>query len=464
MADSASGFVSLDELRRKPGSPPPGEPVASLAGHLERLAAGLSPGEREVMDLFLGFAHKNGALAALAAERPQDVLTPREVEVFERLRALPAPQGRGLRSPLAVILKGTRRCNLRCTYCRSWSDEPNQSMSFEVLARALRGTLAAPGIDRVELVWHGGETTLRPISFYRKALWLQQQFRRRGQTVTNTIQTNGTTLNDAWLAFLKRYDISVGVSLDGPPEIHDSRRLDVRGRPTSHLVRRGLELLRDHQVPHGVLMVVDDAVVSLGAQRVLDYFLEIGVRHVALLNVGPEGDPERSLPGDYLLFPRYVSFLCDLFLAWWPEHRERITFREIGDLVDKVQEKRGSYCVFGGNCMGGVLTVGPEGEVAICDKYQGNSGYDLGNVLHGEIADLPQAANLRKAYAETSSEMDLTRACPWFEICQGGCPHDRFVRSSRRIPFAEQCCGWSPLISLIAETLTARGPHSTCPE
>jgi uncharacterized protein len=326
-------------------------------------------------------------------------------------------------------------------------------MPFEVLARTIQSACLSPGVEVVEFIWHGGETTLRPISFYRKALWLQQRFRRPSLKITNQLQTNGTNLSHDWLDFLKRFELAVGVSLDGPPEVHDLRRLDVKGRPTSELVREGIEKLRAHGISFEIKMVVDDEVIGLGARRILDYLLEIGVPRVALLNVVPEGDPGRTLPGDYLEFPRFVGFLQELFRLWWPEHVKRISFREVSDLLLRLQGGRGGFCVFDENCMGGVYTIEPMGDIAACDRYQGDPAFTFGNVLETELASLSTSHNLVRAHAETDADMDHTSRCRWFGICHGGCPHDRYVRIHRNTSRGERCCGWAPLLADMSSAL-----------
>ena len=272
--------------------------MSRLGERLDELAATLPPGEQAALR----------SLLRRAAGKPAgDVLSADELEVYERLRNEPDPEPGG-QAVLTVIMKATRLCNLRCTYCHSWRSGPNQKMSFEVLARATHGALRDPSVATVDFVWHGGEATVLPVGFYRKALWLQERFRRPGQTLLNTVQTNATRLSDEWLAFLHDHDIGVGVSLAGPPEIHDARRLDAAGRPTSARVREGIERLRTEDITRsGVLMVVDEDVCALGPHRLLDYLTEIGVERVALLNVLPENTPAGTpVRGDYLRFPSYV--------------------------------------------------------------------------------------------------------------------------------------------------------------
>lgn len=453
-------FVPLGKSRRiSPAAPDPAM-LASLRQHLDQFGERLSESERVALQELLGMSVRDLGIASLAAQPPEAVLDPGEVETLHRIEAEPAPTTAGLRPTLALIVKVTRLCNLRCTYCRSWAEGANQSMPFEILARAVRGALLAPGVEAVEFIWHGGETTLRPISFYRKALWLQQRWRRPGGRISNSIQTNATRLTPEWLDFLADHRFRVGVSLDGPPEVHDRRRFDTKGRPTSERVRQGLRQLQERGIHHGVLMVIDDDVMDLGAARLLDYLLEAGVSRAALLNVIPEGEPERVLPGDYLEFPRFVSFLRELFQAWWPTHADRITFREISDLIDQLRGDGGRFCVFGDNCMGGVLTVEPFGDVSICDRYQGDASYTLGNLAQVSLADLALAPGLVHARAETAAEMKATRDCPWHSVCRGGCPHDRYVRTHRGVTQDERCCGWAPLLEDLARAVGSN-PRST---
>jgi uncharacterized protein len=313
----------------------------------------------------------------------------------------------------------------------------------------------------VDFVWHGGEATLRPVSFYRKALWLQQRFRQPGQKIVNSLQTNGTHLTQEWLEFVKRYDFNVGVSLDGPPEIHDCRRVDVAGRPTSEKVREGLAKLAAHGVKHGVIVVVDEEIIALGAKRLLAYLLELGVSHVALLNVVPEGDPlQASREDPFLEFPRYIDFLRDLFHLWWSSCADRIAFREISDLLRKVRGERGRYCVYDGNCMGGYFTIEPMGEISACDKFQGDGRFRFGHVLEMDLADISASPELLQVHAATDGDIDGTRQCHWFNVCQGGCPHDRYVRRRRNVSHDERCCGLAPLLSDIAEAVGKNFNHA----
>jgi uncharacterized protein len=458
--DGAHGFVPIADLlplpwERSPEPPVDQDALARAGEHLERFAATLDPRERAALSALLVKAAGQAPIAALAALPPEDVLDARERQVYVQLAAAPTPLTLPMRSTLVVVMKATRLCNLRCTYCHFWREGPNQIMTFPVLARAIRDALRAPGVQNVEFVWHGGEVTLLRPSFYRKALWLQQQFRSPEQRVSNAIQTNGTHLTGEWLDFLHRYNIDVGISLDGPPEIHDTRRVDVSGRPTSARVREGLARLRAGGHEPGVLMVVDEDVITLGAERVLSYLIEIGAQAVGLINVIPENAPDG--PGAYLPWQRYVEFLREVFRVWWPEHAERIVPREIADLIGQLTGRSPSTCLFAGDCFGGYLTIEPTGEVSACDKYIDDEDYGFGSVVKGNLADITGSGRLEAVRAANAAEVDEMRDCQWFNVCHGACPHDRRLNSWRLEGYDGRCCGLAPLLSDMAVALREAG-------
>src|ERR1700722_14762263 len=165
---------------------------------LDQMAAALSPtaamllrriaaqsGNRSVLSLRLSPASDFFSLAE------ESLLT----AIDEEQRVRPA----SLRGRTILILKATRLCNLRCTYCNSWREGPGQIMELDVLARVIRDALLAPGIDALDIVWHGGEVTLLDPKYLQRALWVQERYRRPGIDVTHSIQTNATRLNLKWI-------------------------------------------------------------------------------------------------------------------------------------------------------------------------------------------------------------------------------------------------------------------------
>jgi len=192
---------------------------------------------------------------------------------------------------LYLIVKATRLCNLRCTYCHSWREGPNQVLSFEMLCSTIAEAMRLPGLKYLHIVWHGGETTLLSRKYFERAIWLQEHFRIDDRKVGHSIQTNATRIDDSWAAFFKVNDFSVGVSLDIDRPTHDRSRLFEDGSGSFADTMRGIETLRRHGVTHGTLAVCDEAVLDMGAERVMAALLATGVSSVGLLNALPAITP-----------------------------------------------------------------------------------------------------------------------------------------------------------------------------
>ena len=164
--------------------------------------------------------------------------------------------------PLYVMLKPIgAHCNLACDYCyylekaKLYDDVPKHVMSEELLEEFVRQYIGAQTMSEVLFTWHGGETLMRPLSIYKKAMELQRKY-AGGRRIDNCIQTNGTMLTDEWCRFFRENNWLVGVSIDGPQEFHDEYRKNRAGAPSFHKVMKGIELLNKHGVEWNAMAVV----------------------------------------------------------------------------------------------------------------------------------------------------------------------------------------------------------------
>jgi uncharacterized protein len=429
-----------------------------LLVELAKCEEGLSATERAALHYLLP-PHLTDLAFLFAA--PEEILTPAELAIFERLRAEKSNPNEpcAVRPQTVVIMKATRLCNLRCTYCHAWKEGPNQVMTFAVLAKATRDVLRSEA-KRVTFVWHGGEVTILPISFFKKALWLQRMFGREGQSVSNVIQTNATRLNDDWITLFKAGNFKVGVSIDGPREIHDSRRLTKTGQPTWEKVQLGITRLREAKLGWGALVVVDHEVARLGAKALLDCIVQLGISDVALLNVIPDNLGHEANGPDYLPWPAYVEFLCGVFRWWWPHYRDKVKVRELEALINNLSGYPPNTCVLAGNCMGQYLTVEPAGGISACDKYIGDRKFEFGNILHSDLNTLlGKSRNLARARRDANQEVTQMTDCKYLRVCRGGCPHDRRLNRLHQPALGEGCCGLSPLLDEISAALSTMPPE-----
>ncbi|MDZ7676575.1 MAG: radical SAM protein [Acidimicrobiales bacterium] len=441
-------------------------PKHRVAQGLRELSETLGPSEQEALYELILRAEGLRDHRTLANLPQEALFSPEERRLIAELDAQPDPDVVLPRHP-SLIVKPTRLCNLRCTYCNAWREGPDQNMSFEVLARMTHGVLRAPrepgppGVldaSTTTFVWHGGEPMLRDVRFFLQALWLQHHWLPEGRFVANDMQTNASRVTQGFLDLCRSFHISVSVSLDGPPDIHDARRLDAAGRPTFERVREGIRLLQAEGLGHAVLMVIDEDIIERGPQALLDYVRSLGVRNVGLLNLVP-GNDENGIDGNgaWLHWARYVAFLRDLFQLWYPTYRHEFGIRELDEPLRIMAGEEPGLCIYQQDCFKIAFDVDPDGTVTGCDKYVGDPAFRYGSLLDAPVSEVLTNALVQVQRDRDRRDTDELRACRWFHVCQGGCPHDRDVNRTMGLTGTDGCCGLGPLLDDIDEVVE----HST---
>jgi len=352
---------------------------------------------------------------------------------------------------LFLIMKATRLCNLRCGYCNAWKEGPNQIMPESLVDRATRDALQLQWIRRVDFVWHGGETTLLPVEYFRRAIGVQKEC-QGNRLVTNTIQTNATLLDDEWIALFKEGNFNVGVSIDPPPERHARNRRTKSGRDSWQASMSGIRLLKEAGISHGILVVVNDELVSYGAERFLACLDENNLHAVSLLNVLPDNREPTRDASNYLGWESFVQFLIAVYRIRASSYRH-IRIREFESLTGSISRGAPTNCVFAGNCMGQFLTLEPSGEVSACDKYINDSAYVFGNLAISSLTEILSGPALSAVRADYSRQVVQLADCQYYGYCNGGCPHDQYLRRKVDPQLSLRCCGLAPLIETICQDL-----------
>jgi uncharacterized protein len=356
---------------------------------------------------------------------------------------------------LSLIVKATRLCNLRCSYCHDWRNGPNQTMSFSVMARTIASALRDKQNDLVEFIWHGGEPTILPISFYEKALLIQSCFRRENQTVVNLIQTNGTRITIPWADFLHKNKFIIGISLDGPPEIHDRYRKYASGAPSFDDVHHTISLLKEYGVPFSVLMVINKETLEAGAKRVFDFFLQIGIKNYGVLAVTPFNQPNASASSmiDNYIDPKTMSrFLIQLYDIWKKHGDATIKIREIETILQRFRGNS-TYCTLEGGCFGHYYLIEPNGDIAHCELFVGDSRYTLGNILEDDFVTILTKNKLYDLIKDNEKALKDMQQCSEFNICNGWCPHDRYLSVRHNPHHTDYCCGLYDFISHVRNNI-----------
>ncbi|WP_264295653.1 anaerobic sulfatase maturase [Altererythrobacter sp. CC-YST694] len=376
-------------------------------------------------------------------------------------------------------------CNLDCTYCFYLEKEalfPGRKMrrmSDEVLEAYIRNTIAStPSGHPVHFTWQGGEPTLLGIDFYRRAVELQKLHGARRQ-IENGFQTNGTLIDDEWAAFLAENHFLVGLSLDGPREIHDRYRRYRSGAPSFDQVMAGLGRLQQHGVDYNVLACVD----RHSAQHPLQVYRFLKRQGVKFIQFTPvverlAGPREKALgldlsgPGleesedDAGLAPFSVRpadwgrFLSVVFGEWSRRDVGEVFVMNFEWTLASMVGAPGVVCVHQPTC-GRAVIAEHDGNVYSCDHFV-YPEYRLGNVLETSLAAMIDSTR-QQAFGQAKADTlpRQCRACPALNLCWGGCPKHRFTSTAEGEPGLNYLCeGYlhyfntaTPTLKRIAELL-----------
>ena len=370
--------------------------------------------------------------------------------------------------PMYVMLKPAGSlCNLRCKYCyylekrKLYQQNPNNIISDHMLEKFIKEYIEAQSTPQVLFTWHGGETLMRPIAFYKRALELQRIY-GRGRQIDNCIQTNGTLITDKWCEFFKENNFLVGVSIDGPQEFHDEYRRTSMGQPTFLKVMAGIKLLNKHKVEWNALAVVND----FNADYPLDFynfFRDIECRYIQFspiverivnrpdgLTLAPGMSPSGTLT-DFSVTPeQWGNFLCTIFDEW-VKTDVGTYFVQIFDstLANWVGEQPG-VCTLAKECgHAGVMEF--NGDVYSCDHFV-YPEYRLGNLATRTITEMMYSEQ-QNQFARLKHQLlpQQCRECQFEFACHGECPKNRFVDDCYGNPGLNYLCqGYHQFFSHVA--------------
>lgn len=343
------------------------------------------------------------------------------------------------------VKAGGAACNLACDYCyylergRPSAATPAAPMDEALLEAYIRQQIAASPTEVIRFSWHGGEPTLLGLDFFERAVALQRKYLPRERAVQNGIQTNGTLLDEAWCRFLAAEDFTVGLSLDGPEDLHDLHRRSRGGGPTFQRVVRGFDLLQIHGVPTDILAVVSARSVQ-APERLYRFFRRLGAESLCLLPlVARRKARAAAVSADSVPAEAFGQFLCTVFDEWKHADIGRIRIEIFDAAARTAFGQLPAVCVFRPVC-GDVPVLERNGDLYACDHFV-DPAHRLGNILTtplGELVDSPQL----RAFGLLKRE-GLPRQCRICEVlamCNGGCPKDRFCSAQGGEPGLNYLC------------------------
>ena len=330
------------------------------------------------------------------------------------------------RSRITVIIKTTWACNMRCIYCYEQSNGyDNNKIRVSTVYNLLSKIEEYFGEGaQVKFIWHGGEPLLLGRDFYQQVVSMLGDF--PGLQAQNTLQTNGTLLDEEWMEFFKRNDFRIGVSLDGPEVLHDKQRIFVNGRGSFQEVWQNYQRLREYQPNAGVVAVVTSRTLELA-----DEFYEFFKRNRIPVKLSPLVPPK----GGHVLekfggiSPKeYGDFLMYIFHKWVSEPEFLFSIDPLFGVVRSFITGKPQSCVFSGECEH-FLAIEPNGAVTICGRWSASEMY-LGNINHDSLHEIYQAM----ADHFTKHRSLVGRKCidcKYFPICHGGCSYLSFSKRGR---------------------------------
>ncbi len=366
-------------------------------------------------------------------------------------------------------------CNLDCTYCfylekeKLYPAQRGWRMADPVLESYVRQYLEGQPGPEVHFAWQGGEPTLLGVRFFEKVVELQRKYGQEKQ-VSNALQTNGTLLDDAWCEFFAEHGFLIGLSIDGPADVHDAYRVDKHARPTFDAVMRGLSYLREHRVQFNTLTVVN----RVNAEKPLEvyrFLKEIGSAYLQFIPLVERALPvvemtarrsrlaEPPVAGEGMAGVRkaandeggeevtpwsvessqYGHFLCAIFDEWVRRDVGRVFVQLFDVALGNWMGLGSSLCVFAEKC-GAALAIEHNGDLYSCDHYV-YAHYKLGNVMNTSLAELARsAAQARFGSDKLDTLPGYCRNCEVRFACNGECPKHRFLRTPDGEPGLNYLC------------------------
>ena len=406
-------------------------------------------------------------------------------------------------------------CNIDCTYCFFLSKEalyPNESqrMSEATLETYICQLLESHRMPQVTVAWQGGEPTLMKLEFFKRSVELVEQYRRPGQVVQHTFQTNGILLDDEWCAFFKKNNFLVGLSVDGPREIHDTYRVDRGKLGTFDRVMHGWRHLRTHGVDFNILCTVNAANQDHGRAVYRFFRDEMEAKWVQFIPIVERATAETlqianlgwsDRPGTKRLLytqsgnlvtersvgsKQYGQFLVDIFEEWVRQDVGQV-FVQMFDVTLEAYFDRHLLCIHAPTCgLGPALES--NGDLYSCDHFV-EPRFLLGNIHKTHMLTLV-ASDQQRQFGQDKRD-SLTPQCQQCEVrslCHGGCPKDRFAASRDGDPGQNYLCAGlelffthtrpamqamvgllkegrapSEVMALVAEEDKKQGPYQPCP-
>ena len=325
-------------------------------------------------------------------------------------------------------------CNLDCTYCyylrikQLYPKRETLRMVEDILEKYIIQHIEASSEPEIRFSWHGGEPTVLGLDYFRQIVALQRKHQPSQQRIFNGIQTNGTLLDEDWCRFLAKEGFSVGLSLDGPQEIHDRHRLTKGGKPTHEQTIHGYNLLKQYGINNDILCVVNTHNVQYPTQ-VYRFFKQIKARYISFLPlVETQPEAEGGLSSRTVPAEAFGVFLCTIFDEWLENDIGKIKVQIFEEAARTAFGQDHSLCIFRPVC-GDIPVIEHNGDFFSCDHFV-DTEHHLGNIQETPLVRLLESPAQRAfGQAKLDTLPHYCRACEVRAMCNGECPKNRIIQT-----------------------------------
>jgi uncharacterized protein len=346
--------------------------------------------------------------------------------------AFSVQNGLGLR---LLVLQPTPFCNIDCSYCYLSGRQSIATMSLETLDQASRLVFESPRLERrLEVAWHGGEPLVVRLAWYERAFELMERRRPPGLELKHRFQTNGILLDKNWARFFAQTGARVGLSIDGPAELHDANRRTRQGRGTHESVMRAANILREQAVPFHVITVLTECALD-APEELFQFYVRNGINEVGFNIEEIEGANETSSLERADVEERFRSFLKRFFDLVWASPR-LLKVRELENMLGMlllneptVDEQNIPFAIVSVGVDGAISTFSPE---LLGARHPRFGGFSFGKVAARNLSDCEKEPLFQEIANEIQTGVEACRLnCRYFRWCGGGAPANKLYETGR---------------------------------
>lgn len=338
-------------------------------------------------------------------------------------------------------------CNLHCDYCfylekrHLYPNLTRHRMSESVLDHMIKSYMATEQ-PIYSFVWQGGEPTLMGIDFFRKVVRLQEKYKRVSTTITNSIQTNATLIDEEMAKYFERYHFFVGCSLDGPAETHNRYRHTSTGNPSHASVLRSIKLLKRYKVEFNILTLVSQSNVHQ-AREIYRYLVHQGYLYQQYIPC-----VEFNEKGELLPFAindeEWGEFICELFDEWYKHDIFTVSIRHFDSILLKMVNGASTICTMGSTCCQ-YFVVEYNGDIYPCDFFV-KQQLKLGNIMDTSWEKVLTSLTYHNFGAQKTEYNETCETCDCLDFCRGDCLKYRIYAGKPAQNSSWLCAGWKRFI------------------